>query len=157
MSNILEYKGYYAKIEYDANDFKLFGKVQDVADTILFEIENPSEAVSVYKEVIDDYLEACEELGKEPCKPFSGSFNVRISPELHKKATQKARLQDISLNRYVENAIDKYVLCDSKLHTVFNINIVCDELKKTHEALWDKVPKVSVLDKNLQFQRHPCQ
>ncbi len=44
-------------IEYSAEDSTLFGKVLDVDDKIIFEIDNPSEASSVFKAVIDDYME----------------------------------------------------------------------------------------------------
>ena len=35
---------------------------------------------------VEDYLVLCKEAGKEPQKTFKGSFNIRISPELHKAA-----------------------------------------------------------------------
>ena len=42
-------------------------------------------------------------------KAYKGSFNVRISPELHKKAAIAAMTQQISLNSFVENSIIKAV------------------------------------------------
>jgi len=108
MKNILEYKGYQAIIEYSAIDAALFGRVMDIEDEIIFEIENPSEAERIFKEVVDDYLEMCKEVNKEPDKPYKGVFNVRIPPELHKKAVQEARKKDLSLNAFVESLIDNY-------------------------------------------------
>lgn len=110
MSNIVEYKGYQAIIEYSAKDATLFGKVMDIDDRIIFEIENPSKTEEVFKSVIEDYLEMCKEVSKEPCKPYKGSFNVRISPELHKKAVQEARKKQKSLNAFIELAIKYYFL-----------------------------------------------
>lgn len=109
MNNIIEYKGYQAVIEYSAEDATLFGKVMDIDDRILFEIEDPSKAEEVFKDVIEDYLEMCKEVSKEPCKPYKGSFNVRISPDLHKKAVQAARRAQISLNAFVESLFEKYL------------------------------------------------
>jgi predicted HicB family RNase H-like nuclease len=54
---------------------------------------------------IDEYLEDCQALGKTPDKPFSGRFNLRISPELHHQAATKAEKKDISLNALVELAL----------------------------------------------------
>lgn len=108
MNNIIEYNGYQAVIEYSAEDATLFGKVMDIDDRILFEIEDPGKAEEVFKDVIEDYLEMCKEVSKEPCKPYKGSFNVRISPELHKKAVQAARKKHISLNAFVESLFDNY-------------------------------------------------
>ena len=118
MNNIIEYKGYQAVIEYSAEDATLFGKVLDVEDRIIFEIDNPSEANSLFKEVIDDYIEFCKANNKEPCKPFKGVFNVRISPELHKRAVQISRNQKQTLNSFVENAIRHQVEKKSQPHVV---------------------------------------
>lgn len=38
---------------------------------------------------------------------YKGSFNVRISPELHKKIVIYATEHDITLNRYVEQILEK--------------------------------------------------
>lgn len=105
MNNIIEYKGYQSIIEFSVEDMTLFGKVLDIDDKIIFEIENPNDAFSVFKEVIDDYLEFCKENDKVPCKPYKGLFNVRISPDLHKRAVQRARNMGIKLNALVEKAI----------------------------------------------------
>lgn len=34
-----------------------------------------------FAQSIDNYLDLCEQIGKEPEKEFKGSFNVRISSE----------------------------------------------------------------------------
>lgn len=53
------------------------------------------------------YLELCEKIGKIPEKEFKGSFNIRISPEVHKQIALVAAQKDISLNRYVANVIEE--------------------------------------------------
>jgi predicted HicB family RNase H-like nuclease len=53
-------------------------------------------------------------LGKEPEKPFKGKFPARINPELHKKAAFIALQKNISLNKYVEIAIERAVELDSQ-------------------------------------------
>jgi predicted HicB family RNase H-like nuclease len=62
-----------------------------------------------FHEAVDDYLETCKALGREPNKPFKGGFNVRISPEMHKKAIERATMLGISLNQLVQKAIEKEV------------------------------------------------
>ena len=42
-----------------------------------------------FGKAVEDYLELCNLNGKEPEKVYKGSFNVRISPELHKQAAQR--------------------------------------------------------------------
>lgn len=62
-----------------------------------------------FHEAVEDYLETCAELGKDPEKTYKGSFNVRISPELHRKAANLASLRKITLNELVKKAIDGVV------------------------------------------------
>ena len=61
----------------------------------------------MFHQSIDNYLELCKQIGKNPEKEFRGSFNVRISPELHRKAALEAEKQKITLNQYVLRAIEK--------------------------------------------------
>jgi predicted HicB family RNase H-like nuclease len=58
---------------------------------------------------VDEYLQFCAAKGKEPEKPFKGSFNVRISSELHRKLAIAASSRGISLNTLVEDAIQQSV------------------------------------------------
>jgi predicted HicB family RNase H-like nuclease len=58
-----------------------------------------------FHNTVDEYLEFCEKNGKQPERPFKGSFNVRIQPELHRKAALTASARGISLNSFVEDAI----------------------------------------------------
>jgi predicted HicB family RNase H-like nuclease len=63
------------------------------------------EIEQAFKDSIDDYLAWCREEGAEPEKPYSGKFNVRLPPELHKKLAIKAKKLKISINSFVEKAI----------------------------------------------------
>ena len=63
--------------------------------------------------IYKDYLELCNLNGKEPEKMYKGSFNIRINPELHKQAAQKALIEGKSLNQYVEEAIEQYSVKES--------------------------------------------
>lgn len=56
---------------------------------------------------IEDYLETCKELGKEPEKPFKGAFNVRTGRDLHKRVVAAARDRGIKLNELVKTALVK--------------------------------------------------
>lgn len=109
MSSWLTYKGYYAKPEYSAEDGILFGKIEDIADLVTFEAESAADIEQEFHDAVDDYLQTCKELGKEPEKKYSGSFNVRISPSLHKELARYAREHDSSLNEAVGKAIDGFL------------------------------------------------
>ena len=68
MKNYLEYKGYIGSVEFRADEKVLCGKIQGINDLILFEGESVSELENNFKESVDDYLETCKEIGKEPNK-----------------------------------------------------------------------------------------
>ncbi len=105
----LQYKGYFTEIHFSEEDQLLYGKIEGIADLINFESESAKEIVQEFHNAVDDYLEFCLEQGKEPDKPFKGSFNVRISPTLHKAAYLKAMEEGVSLNALVEKSVSSYV------------------------------------------------
>lgn len=110
----MEYRGYHAKIEYSAEDEILFGTVIGISDNITFEGETVDELKQGFHNMIDDYLQLCEDIGKEPCKEFKGTFNVRIPSELHKAVFFEAAAQGVTLNQFVSDAIKKAVYEDFK-------------------------------------------
>ncbi|MCR5430289.1 MAG: type II toxin-antitoxin system HicB family antitoxin [Eubacterium sp.] len=114
MSNLLEYKGYYTKIEYSSEDNILFGQIEGIDDLVLFESDSLNNVEKEFHSAVDDYLAFCESEGDEPNKPYSGKFNVRIKPELHRELALRAYKDDISLNQTVEKAIEKYLKTPQK-------------------------------------------
>ena len=109
MSNVLEYKGYYGTVEFSAADKVLFGKAIGVNSLISFEGDSVQSLKEDFEGAIDDYLEMCKEKGVEPEKAYRGSFNVRVSPELHKILALYSTSHGQSLNSTVEEAIKRYV------------------------------------------------
>ena len=110
MNNTLEDKGYVGSVEFSEENALFFGKVLGVRALISYEGENARDLVEDFHSAVDDYLELCAAEGVEPEKAYKGSFNVRISPELHKKAAIAAMAKQISLNRFVEESIVRAVL-----------------------------------------------
>lgn len=109
MSNTMEYKGYLGSVEFSEADALLFGKVMGVRALISYEGETARELIQGFHAAVDDYLALCAAEGIEPEQAYKGSFQVRISPELHKKAVITAAAQQISLNSFVENSIKQAV------------------------------------------------
>jgi predicted HicB family RNase H-like nuclease len=101
----MEYKGYLGMVEYDAQAKIFHGDIINTRDVITFQGTTVNEIEHAFKESIDDYIAWCEEDGVEPEKPYSGKFNVRLSPELHRQITILAKKRRISLNNFVEKAI----------------------------------------------------
>lgn len=105
MKNTMEYKGYVGSVEFSEEDEKFFGKVQGIRSLISYEGTTARELIEDFRSAVDDYLELCQAEGKEPETAYKGSFNVRIAPELHKRAAVYALSNNISLNSFVEHAI----------------------------------------------------
>ena len=103
--NMLKYKDFYGSVEYSAADECFFGKIIGTADLVTFEGKSVSNLKKAFIEAVKDYLILCKEVGKEPQKSYKGSFNIRISPELHKAAAVIAGKKGVSLNTFVEKAI----------------------------------------------------
>ena len=130
MKNILQYKGYFTKIEYSVEDRLLYGKIEGIKDLVNFESESVEEIEQEFKNAVDDYLELCQELGQEPDKTYSGTFNVRISPALHRAVALQAIKTGDSLNNTVEKAIDSFINDDFEAAAhVEPIEQVIDKLK----------------------------
>ena len=102
----LEYKGYKGSVEYSKEDNCLFGKVLGMSkDLIVYEGITVDELRQDFESGIDSYLEGCLADGVEPRKPYSGTLNIRISPEMHSKIAMLARDAGITINAYIRDAL----------------------------------------------------
>jgi len=109
MSDSMTYKGYIGTVHYSEEDEVFHGKIEAINDLIMFEGTSVKELKKAFHEAVDDYLETCREMGREPQKPFKGSFNVRIPSDLHRKAAEKATRMGVSLNQLVQKALEEKV------------------------------------------------
>jgi len=105
----LHYKDYVGSVEFSEEDAVFHGKVVGIKSLISFEGDSVSAIIKDFHNAVDEYLEFCAETGKQPEKPFKGSFNVRIGTDLHRKAALAASERGISLNTLVEDAIKQTV------------------------------------------------
>lgn len=109
MSDYLKHKGYAGSVEFSADDECLHGKIQFIRSLVTYEAQDIAGLQQAFVEAVEDYLKDCKERGVLPEKPFKGSFNVRISPEAHRKAALKAAREGVSLNALVERALKKEI------------------------------------------------
>jgi predicted HicB family RNase H-like nuclease len=105
MNNTMEYKGYVGTVEFSESDGLFYGKVMGIRALISYDGTNAHELVEDFHGAVDDYLALCEAEGIQPEKAYKGSFNVRISPELHKRAVICAAENQMTLNSFVESAM----------------------------------------------------
>lgn len=105
MKKLLTYKGYHGTVDFSLEDDVLFGQVIDTNSLISYEGTNLDELKEDFRGAIDDYLAACREHNETPEKAYTGSFNVRLEPEAHKKLALYAKAHGESLNASVKKAV----------------------------------------------------
>jgi len=111
MTNIMKYKKYVATVELDAEAGLFHGEIINLSDVVTFQGRSVDELRQAFKESVEDYLEACAEFGKEPEKPFTGQFVVRLRPEVHRSAVLAAKIENKSLNAWVAEKLEQ-AACD---------------------------------------------
>ena len=106
----LKYKGYTGSVEYSEEDNCLFGKGQGMSkDAITYEGTTIEELRRDFEGAVDDYLALCEARHVEPKKPYSGTFNVRVSPEIHSAIAMLAQEAGVTLNMFVRKILAREV------------------------------------------------
>ncbi len=110
--NKLTHRGFTGSVDISLEDDCLYGKIEFISDLVTFEGKDIEEIKKSFCEAVDDYIDICKEVGKEPEKPFKGSFNIRTGTDLHKKSALQAKVKGISLNEFVCTALDNEVQKD---------------------------------------------
>lgn len=108
-NDLMKYKEYYGSVHFDQEQEIFYGKVEFIRDLISYEAYDAKSLLQSFKDVVDEYIADCELLGKTPDTPFKGSFNIRISPELHRDIGLYAIQNHISINNVVKSAIQKFI------------------------------------------------
>ncbi len=109
MKDMLSHKGYFGSIHYNPEDRVFYGKIEFIRALVSYEGKDADSLESAFFEAVEDYLASCAEAGTAPEKPFKGSFNVRIPPELHERLAITASQHGMSLNRFIAGALEKAV------------------------------------------------
>ena len=107
--NVMKHKGYEGTAEIDTELNICRGEVLFIQDVVTYSATSPAELKERFMEAVEDYLETCTDLGREPQKPLKGQFNVRIAPALHKELVLESIKENTSLNDIVSRACNAYV------------------------------------------------
>jgi len=109
MKDMMSYKGYYGSVHYSDEDQIFHGKLEFIRSLVSYEGTDVRSLRTAFEEAVDDYLELCDEEGKQPEVPFKGSFNVRTGPDLHRRAVLFAKSKGTNLNSIITDALEKYL------------------------------------------------
>jgi predicted HicB family RNase H-like nuclease len=103
----MEYRGYSGHAEYDDADEIIHGHVVGIRDVVTFQARTVDDLRQAFRDSVDDYLAMCAEDGVEPQKPFSGKFNIRLRPEVHRQVSLAAAAAGKSLNAWVAETLER--------------------------------------------------
>lgn len=116
MEEVIRHNGYIGSVNFNIEDDCLHGKILHINDLITYEASTPSELQKAFEESIEDYLETCKQIGKDPDKAYSGTLNVRIGPERHRCVAIGASIQGISINEWISTAVSSALECAKEVH-----------------------------------------
>ena len=107
--NTLKYKGCIGSVAFSEDDHVFFGKIEGIDGLVNFEGESVDEIINAFHEAVDDYLTYCAEEGIEPHKSYSGSLNVRLTPDIHSRVAYLAKQAGVSINSFIRTAVEKQI------------------------------------------------
>ena len=103
----MTHDGHVAIIELDEEAGLFHGEVTNTRDVLTFQGRTLDELKLAFADTIADYIDWCRERGKEPQRPYSGNFTVRISPELHRRVAAAAARSGKSVNTFVAETLER--------------------------------------------------
>jgi predicted HicB family RNase H-like nuclease len=105
--NMMKYKNYIARIEYDEEDRIFVGRLAGIDDIVAFHGTTVDELEAAYHESVDHYLEVSERTGRPAQKPYSGNLMLRISPDIHAAVATASQVHGKSINQWVAEVLEK--------------------------------------------------
>ena len=109
MKDTMAYNGYFGSVHYNDDDKVFYGKLAFIRALVSYEGTDVISLRAAFEEAVDDYLEFCKETGKQPEKPFKGSFNLRLDPDLHQRLVSNAMSKGKTLNTFVKDLLQRAV------------------------------------------------
>lgn len=154
MSNEFNHNGYSGSCTASIEDGCLHGRILFINDLITYEGNTISELYEAFRSAVDNYIAYCAKTGKPANKPYSGSFNIRITPELHKAAAQSAKRADITLNEYVRLTIEKEINHTKQINASPNEITVNHKITISHAEKNINIPfEIYVKDSQWQLDK----
>ena len=100
MNNLMNYKGFTAKIEFSADDNLFVGRLIGIDDIVMFEAETVEGLNNALHEAVDFHIEVCAKTGKKVKKSYSGKLLFRLPDKLHAAIAEAAARRGKSINEW---------------------------------------------------------
>jgi predicted HicB family RNase H-like nuclease len=140
MMENLTYNGYTGSAEVSVADDCLHGRLLFVNDLITYEGQTLAELKKSFRDAVDRYASYCHSVGKSPEKPCSGTFNVRLGPDLHRQAATAAMISGSTLNEFMVKATQKMLASSQPEKVVHEHRFVVEELQTLGHRLASSRP-----------------
>jgi predicted HicB family RNase H-like nuclease len=95
-----KYKGYAGQVEYDPEEGTFQGKVVGTRDIVTFQGDSIEELQREFERSVDVYLEVCQEIGKDPDRPYPGRFVIEVDPAVQRDLAALAAVEGLSLREF---------------------------------------------------------
>lgn len=106
MTSTVTYEGYIAQLTIDLDANVIHGEVVNTRDVLTFSVRELSEVRAALADTIEDYKEWCASLNQPVQKPLSGTLTLRLTPELHQAAANRAAMLKTSLNAWLVTTVE---------------------------------------------------
>lgn len=107
--DIMEYKGFEAKIKYDNEDNIFFGIITNISDCLSFDGTNVEDLRKAFEETVEDYENLCKSLKKDIVFIQSiEKHNIKIYRKLYDKLRKLSKNKQKTINSLVNNMILDY-------------------------------------------------
>jgi predicted HicB family RNase H-like nuclease len=103
---MLNYKGYLGEAVYDDEMGMFSGRIVNAKAIGTFYGKSVTELEEEFKKTIDYYLDLCKRKQIKPEKPFSGRFNLRLTPDLHRKLYLASSEEGKSINYWIKERLE---------------------------------------------------
>jgi predicted HicB family RNase H-like nuclease len=106
----LSYRGFQASVDIKPLRKLLVGRVLGVSPALEFSGESVASLIDAFHRRIDAHIEACAKAKRPVRRAYSGTFQVRISPDLHRRAAEAASELGVPLTSdFVAAALTAYL------------------------------------------------
>jgi predicted HicB family RNase H-like nuclease len=103
---LMNYRDYLGSVEFDEDERIFHGKLEFIRALVSYEAGDAEALIQAFHDAVDDYLAQCKEQGVPAERPLKGSFNVRVGPDLHRRAVIAAAHAGVSLNAFTTRALE---------------------------------------------------
>ena len=105
-------QGYIGVVDFDPEIDLFHGTVINTQDVITFYGASVTELRAEMQKSLEVYFEVCEEQGKIPDKPFSGTLTIETTPELYSRIALNAARRQLEIDVYLQEVLERVVSAD---------------------------------------------